>query len=129
VTRPELPVEEGKPVVGRLCTASITAQFGTQVAHEVTDEAFAASDRGEYEALCGAVFVAAPLVAPVGRPCPRCLSVLAAALRAATSTGAPRQRRPPRSRRRGGGLLRRLMPARRTQRPPREGRSSDDRCA
>jgi hypothetical protein len=60
-------------VVKRLCTSPITAQFGVQVAHEVTDEAFAAG-RGEYEAVCGVMFVLAPLSAPPGRPCPRASS-------------------------------------------------------
>lgn len=78
MTSAELPLDEGWPVAGRLCTAPITAQFGTRVAHEVTDEAVAAA-RGEYEALCGCVFVAAPLAAPAGRPCPACLGVIAAA--------------------------------------------------
>jgi hypothetical protein len=95
--------------VGR-CTASITEQFGAGVAHEVSDEAFAASSRGEFKALCGSVFVAAALATPVGRPCPACLSVLAAARRAADSAGAPAARR------RRGGLLRRLVPARRSPR-------------
>ncbi len=86
-------------VAQRLYTTPITAQFGARVAHEVTDEAFAAG-RGEYQALCGCVFVPAALAAPVGRPCPACLGILSASRRAA----APRE---PHSRCRG--LLRRLL--------------------
>jgi hypothetical protein len=56
----------GRSVGGRWCRSPITAQCGVRVAHEVTDEAFAAG-RGEYEALCRVVFVPAPLVAPLRR--------------------------------------------------------------
>lgn len=86
----------------RLCTAPITAGFGVGVAHEVTDDAFAAGGV-EYEALCGCMFVPAPLVAPPGRPCPACLDVLAAAHRAVAASRRPHRRR------RRGGLLRRLV--------------------
>ena len=101
------------PSVGeRLYTAPITAGFGVRVTHEVTDEAFAA-DRGEYEALCGCVFIPAPLAAPPGRSCPACLDILAAARRAAALAGAhqPHRRRHHRHR-----LLRRLVPVRQGQR-------------
>ncbi|MGH4007031.1 MAG: hypothetical protein ACRDTH_02495 [Pseudonocardiaceae bacterium] len=102
---PELPFgRRGRLVAERLYTAPITAGFGVRVAHEVTDEAFAAG-RGEYVALCGCIFVPAPLAAPPGRPCPACLGVLAAAHPAAAT---PRQRVP--------GLLRRLVPVRQLQR-------------
>lgn len=93
----------------RLYTAPITAGFGVRVAHEVTDEAFAAS-RSEYKALCGCVFIPAPLAAPPGRPCQECLDVLAAAHQAAALTGAHRRRH------RRHGLLRRLVPMRQGQR-------------
>lgn len=91
-----------KPGPPRLYTAPITAQLGVRVAHEVTDEAFAAG-RGEYEAVCGCLFVAAPLVAPPGQPCLTCLGVLAATRRAAVT---PRRSH---RRQRRGGLLRRLV--------------------
>ncbi len=112
MTSPDPPADEGGPVAKRLATAPITAQFGARVAHEVTDEAFAAAKRGEFQALCGCVFVAAPLIATPGRPCPKCLNVLAAH-RAAAAAAAPPPRR---SRRRGGGLLRRLWPVRKGHR-------------
>lgn len=85
------------PVAKRLYTIPITDHFGARVAHEVTDEAFAASraaGQGQYQALCGCVFIAAAMAAPVGRPCPDCLDILSASRR-------PRHRR--------DGLLRRLM--------------------
>jgi hypothetical protein len=91
------------PVVKRLYTIPITAHFGARVAHEVTDEAFAASraaGQGEYQALCGCVFIAAAMAAPVGRPCPDCLDILSASRRAAA---------PHRPRHRRDGLLRRLV--------------------
>ncbi|MGQ0719894.1 MAG: hypothetical protein ACT4NP_21745 [Pseudonocardiales bacterium] len=78
----------------------------------MTDEAFAAG-RGEYEALCGCVFVAAPLAAPAGRPCPACLGVLAATRRAA---GLATAHQPHRPRQRRRGLLRRLLPVGRPHR-------------
>jgi hypothetical protein len=102
MTGPELPGGmRRRSGGGRWCTNPITAQFGVPVAHEVTDEAFAVG-RGEYEAVCGVVFVPAPLVAPLGRPCPECLSVLAAARPAAGTPHRPRHRRV--------GLLQRLVP-------------------
>jgi len=96
----------------RLYTAPITAGFGVRVAHEVTDEAFAAG-QGEYEALCGCVFIPAPLAAPPGRPCQECLDVLAAAHQAAALAGA---HQPHRRGHRRHGLLRRLVPMRQGQR-------------
>ncbi len=112
MTSPELPRDmRGRPVGERLYTSPMTAGFGVRVAHEVTDEAFAAgraAGRGECEALCGVMFVPAPLVAPPGRPCPACLGILAAARRAAASSRRPGQRRV--------GLLRRLVPLRRGRR-------------
>jgi hypothetical protein len=103
VTGPELPCDVwGRSVGGRLWTSPITAQCGVPVAHEVTDEAFAAGRDGEYQALCGCLFVAAPMVAPPGRPCPECRDVLAAVRRAAAAPHRPRHRRV--------GLLRRLVP-------------------
>ncbi|MGH3888189.1 MAG: hypothetical protein ACRDSZ_16765 [Pseudonocardiaceae bacterium] len=43
----------------------------------MTDENVAAGRNGEFLALCGYRFVAAPLVAPVGPPCAKCSAVLA----------------------------------------------------
>jgi hypothetical protein len=105
VTSSALPCDvRGRPGGGRWCTSPITAQCGVPVAHEVTDEAFAAGRDGEYEAVCGVVFVAAPLVAPPGRPCLECLAVLAAVRRAAVAPHRPRHR--------CVGLWRRLVPLR-----------------
>lgn len=51
----------------RLQTAPITARFGVRVAHEVTDEAFAAG-RGEYEAVAGSCsFLRRWSLRPAGR--------------------------------------------------------------
>ncbi|MGH3755527.1 MAG: hypothetical protein ACRDRP_23100 [Pseudonocardiaceae bacterium] len=114
VEHPDVPGQEagvpgagkpGRPVVERLYTTPMTAQFGVRAEHEVTDEAFAAgraAGRGEYEAVCGVVFVPVPMDAPPGPPCPVCLSVVEAARRAAAPPHRPRHRR--------GGLLRRLVP-------------------
>ena len=103
VTSPESPCDmRGRSVGERLWTSPITAQCGVPVAHEVTDEAFAAGRNGEYRALCGCLFVAAPMVAPPGRPCSECRGVLAAVRRADAAPHKPRHRRV--------GLLRRLLP-------------------
>jgi hypothetical protein len=103
VTGPELRCDvRGRSVGGRWWTSPITAQFGVPVAHEVTDEAFAAGRGGEYRSLCGCLFVAAPLVAPPGQPCQECRGVLAAVRRVAAAPYRPRHRRV--------GLLRRLVP-------------------
>ncbi|MGH3569181.1 MAG: hypothetical protein ACRDRH_24790 [Pseudonocardia sp.] len=84
-------------------TAPITAQFGDRLEHEVTDEDACAARRGEYPALCGVVFVAAPMIAEAGAPCPDCAAIIASH-RAAAEAAA---RRRPRHRRRG--LLWRLF--------------------
>lgn len=87
----------------RLYTIPMTALLGARVEHEVTEDAFAAGQaagRGEFQALCGPVFIPAAMVAPPGRPCPECLDILAASHRATASRRA-RHRRP--------GLLRRLL--------------------
>jgi hypothetical protein len=100
------PRDTTVPVAKRLYTIPITDHFGARAAHEVTDEAFAASraaGQGQYQALCGCVFTAAAMAAPVGRPCPECLDLLSASRRAAASA-APRR---PRHRR--DGLLRRMV--------------------
>lgn len=60
----------------RYDSTPITGQLDG-LAHEVSDENVAASRDGEYLALCGHRFLAAPLVAPVGRPCPQCAAVQA----------------------------------------------------
>jgi hypothetical protein len=106
VTTPEPPPDRrGRPVSEQLCTSPITAQFGARIEHKVTDDAFAAS-QGEYEAMCGCVFLPAPLTAPPGRPCPACLDILTAA----------HQTTARRSVRRRVGLLQRLVPMRRPHR-------------
>ncbi len=88
----------------RLYTTPITSQFVDQrLEHRVTDEALAARHANRYQALCGDVFIAAPLIAPPGRQCPDCAALLATASRAA-APAAPHQ---PRHRRHG--LLRRLL--------------------
>jgi len=84
-------------------TTPITAQFGDRLEHEVTDEDACAARRGEYSALCGAVFVAAPMIAEAGASCPDCAAIIASR-RAAAKTAAGQR---PRHRRRG--LLWRLF--------------------
>ncbi|MGH3872567.1 MAG: hypothetical protein ACRDSR_13850 [Pseudonocardiaceae bacterium] len=75
----------------RLYTIPITCRRDGQ-AHDVTDENAAAGRRnGEYAALCGYVVSAAPLIAPVGPPCPRCRAMLRPATAA---VGRPRHRQP-----------------------------------
>lgn len=75
----------------RLYTIPITCRLDGQ-AHDVTDENVAAGQRtGQYAALCGYVVVAAPLVAPVGRPCPKCSAVSKPTTAAVRQ---PRRRRP-----------------------------------
>ncbi len=89
----------------RLYTIPVTCRVDGQ-AHDVTDESFAASQRtGEYQALCGYVVSAAPMVAPVGRRCARCTAVLVPAQRAIPATGAPARR----SRHRQAGWLWRML--------------------
>lgn len=85
-------------------TIPVTAQFVEQwLEHQVTDAAVAASRYSHrYQALCGQLFIAAPLVAPPGRPCPDCAAALVSASQAAAPTGdQPWHRR--------HGLLRRLL--------------------
>jgi hypothetical protein len=121
MTSPELPCNmRGRPVDELLCTSPITAGFGIRVEHEVTNEAFTAS-RGEYEALCGCVFLPAPLVAPPGRPCQACLDVRTAARRAAAARRRPCHRRI--------GLLRRLVPLGKRQRTSTEKDITQWRCS
>ncbi|MGH3720968.1 MAG: hypothetical protein ACRDRI_19395 [Pseudonocardiaceae bacterium] len=85
-----------------LYTIRMTALLGARLEHKVTEDAFAAGQaagRGEFQALCGPVFIPAAMVAPPGRPCPECRDILSVSRRAAASRR-PRHRRP--------GLLRRL---------------------
>lgn len=50
------------------------------IAHQITDEVMAAAmaDQAPYEAVCGHIVTPAPLIAPNGRPCPRCAMFLRA---------------------------------------------------
>lgn len=75
-------------------TVPITAQLVEQrLEHQVTDEAAAASRSSHrYQALCGQLFIAAPLAAPSGRPCPDCIAALAAVPRPA-ALAAPHRKR------------------------------------
>jgi hypothetical protein len=86
----------------RLYTTPITSQLVDQrLEHRVTDEAIAAGhDSRRYQALCGQVFVAAPMAAPPGRPCPTCAAILVRVSRPASV---------PQPRHRSDGLLRRLL--------------------
>ncbi|MGH3799302.1 MAG: hypothetical protein ACRDTD_04045 [Pseudonocardiaceae bacterium] len=87
--------------VERLYTTPITSQLPDRLEHQVTDEAAAVGRKSPlYQALCGQLFVAAPLAAPPCRPCPDCAAILATASRAAAA-------RQPRHRRHG--LLRWLL--------------------
>ncbi|MGH3814264.1 MAG: hypothetical protein ACRDUV_17740 [Pseudonocardiaceae bacterium] len=95
------PVESAE----RLYTTPITSQFVDQrLEHQVTDEAVAAGRNSQrFQSLCGQFFIAAPLVAPPGRPCPACAAILTTASRAAAPTVAHQPRR------RRHGLLQRLL--------------------
>lgn len=87
-----------------LHTTPITSQFVDQrLEHRVTDEALAARSANRYQALCGDVFIAAPLAAPPGQPCPNCAALVVTASHAA----APATQHQPRHRRHG--LLQRLL--------------------
>ncbi|OLT18595.1 hypothetical protein BJF78_00185 [Pseudonocardia sp. CNS-139] len=58
-------------------TTPVTAQFGDRLAHEVSDrDVYERNDRGAMRALCGEWFVPAPMMSPVGKPCPACVSNL-----------------------------------------------------
>jgi hypothetical protein len=59
----------------RLFTIWVTAYY-PNVEHAVTDEEMAArnaENRGEFRALCGAVFLPAPSTRPPGGRCPTCV--------------------------------------------------------
>ncbi|MGH3769593.1 MAG: hypothetical protein ACRDTX_31345, partial [Pseudonocardiaceae bacterium] len=95
-------------MVERIFTTPITSELVDQrLEHRVTDEAIAAARSSHrYQALCGQVFVAAPMAAPPGPLCPACAALLVTASRPA---GVPEPRR------RRQGLLRRWL---RPGRPP-----------
>lgn len=58
-------------------TTPVTAQFGDRLAHEVSDrDVSEQNDRGAMRALCGEWIVPAPMMSPVGKPCPACMSNL-----------------------------------------------------
>jgi hypothetical protein len=64
----------------------VTAHY-PRVDHAVSDEEMGARDvesRGEYEALCGEVFLPAPDTVPPGRQCPGCVRFLCARATLAT---------------------------------------------
>ncbi|MGH3887175.1 MAG: hypothetical protein ACRDSZ_11530 [Pseudonocardiaceae bacterium] len=86
----------------RLYTTPITSQLvDQQLEHQVTDEAVVTGRHSHrYQALCGQLFIAAPMVAPPGRPCPTCAAILVTASQPA-AVPQPRHRRQ--------GLLRRLL--------------------
>lgn len=67
-------------------TIPVTAQLvEQQLEHRVTDAAAAASRQSDrYQAVCGQLFIAAPLAAPPGPPCPDCAAVMAAVSRTVT---------------------------------------------
>lgn len=87
----------------RLFTIPLTSDLdGLQ--HEVTDEVFNASATGTYIAVCGAMVRVVSALEPPGRPHGKCLSIVAAARRAAAAPAAgaiPEQSRG----RRGRGVL------------------------
>ncbi len=84
----------------RLDTIPITCRLDGQ-AHDVTDDNVATGrSTGEYEALCGYRVVAAPMVAPVGRPCAKCTAVLVSR---GPASATARVRRPRHRHRSGGG--------------------------
>jgi hypothetical protein len=78
-------------VAQRRDTIPITCHLDRQ-AHDVTDDNVATGrPTGAYEALCGHLVVAAPMIAPVGRPCAKCTAVVASHRSASTTA---RVRRP-----------------------------------
>jgi hypothetical protein len=114
------PRGTGAPVVQRRYTIPLTGQFSRPVAHEVTDEAFAAGrDRGGYQSLRGCVFIAAALAAPPSRPCWVCRDILSASCRA-VAPAAPRHR--------CAALLRRLPAVWPLRGSPRGGVSPTGEC-
>lgn len=58
--------------------ATLTSEQGAdQVAHYLlTDRGPGLTADGKAQAVCGRVFLPAPLAAPLGRPCPLCEAVL-----------------------------------------------------
>jgi hypothetical protein len=96
-------------VANRIGTIAITCAHDGQ-AHDVTDDNLTAGRHtGQYEAVCGYLVSAAALAAPIGRPCPECTAVSAAA-----STDPARRSR----HRQHGWLWRILHPSRHTDRLP-----------
>src|SRR2546430_16120370 len=67
-------------IVERVFSIRVTALY-PHVDHAVTDEEMVARDResrGDYRAVCGAVFLPAPDTRAPGRFCPECVRVLRA---------------------------------------------------
>jgi len=96
----------GVSVAERQYTVPITCCIDGQ-AHDVTDESAAVGHHaGKYQALCGYVVSAAPMIVPVGRPCSRCT---AASVTAQPTTGRPARR----SRHRQTGWLWQMLRQRR----------------
>jgi hypothetical protein len=55
----------------------VSEQGGDQVAHFLeVDRGPGLTAEGRAQAVCGRVFLPAPLAAPLGRPCPLCEAVL-----------------------------------------------------
>jgi hypothetical protein len=58
-------------------TSPVTDQFGTGFAHQIFD-AHATSQHHEthLRTVCGEYITAAPMISPVGPPCPACAAIL-----------------------------------------------------
>jgi hypothetical protein len=56
-------------------TTLVTSQFGERVTHHVLDRhAFDVTD--QLLTVCGRLIVPAPMVAPLGKPCPACVALV-----------------------------------------------------
>jgi hypothetical protein len=96
------PPGVGMSVAERQYTTPIACSVDGQ-AHDVTDETAAVGHHaGKYQALCGYVVLAASMIAPVGRPCSKCI---AASVMAQRTMGQPVRR----SRHRQTGRLWRML--------------------
>jgi hypothetical protein len=57
------------------CTTLVTSQFGEPVAHQVLDQR-GDVDNGRLRTVCGRWIVAAPMAAPLGKPCSACATLV-----------------------------------------------------
>lgn len=69
--RPDSGEESPNPLAAT--TVRITCAIDSRT-HEVGEQEFTTADSGRYRALCGAIVAAAPMAAPEGQRCERCLT-------------------------------------------------------